>query len=73
MTDGLSTKTIFGFEGNTGGSTDNVILPFDLVIFQPAGITTSIQCGSIATAIGSVRQIADVNGTLVNPSGFTPQ
>tara|TARA_A100001015_G_scaffold99275_1_gene110273 strand:- start:1127 stop:1681 length:555 start_codon:yes stop_codon:yes gene_type:complete len=70
MSDGLTTKIVFGIEGNTGGSTDNVILPFDLVIFSDSGITTSIACGGVATAIGSVRQVASKDGTLVTPSGF---
>lgn len=70
MTDGSSTKIVFGFESNAGGSVDNVVVPFDLLLFHPAGITTSIACGNIATAVGSVRQIATGDGTLVQPNGF---
>ena len=73
ISDGLSTKILFGIEGNTGGSVDNVLTSFDVVVFLTSGDSVSISCGVVTTAIGSSRQIADVNGTLVNPVGFTPQ
>lgn len=46
---------------------------FDLIIFLPALIKINALATSTCTIAGSYRQIADVNGTLVNPSGFTPQ
>lgn len=70
MTDGLSTKVVYG--GETGNSANNsdTVSTFDLVFFHPAGITTQILCGSVARAVGSVRQIATGDGTLIEPSGY---
>lgn len=73
MTDGLSTKTIWALEtGAIANTADSLVL--DFTVFLAAG--DSISCGTNNAACfikGSVRQVADVNGTLVNPSGFTPQ
>jgi len=48
-------------------------LNFDFVIFLKALEVVNMQATSTANIRGSYRQIADVNGNLVNPSGFTPQ
>ena len=72
ISDGLTTKTLYGFrrEGNSGQTTGI----FDFVVFLRSGDTLSAVSSDTATSIeGSARQIADVNGVLVNPSGFTPQ
>jgi hypothetical protein len=73
MTDGLSTKTIWGIETAIRNSGSMSAVDFDFVIFAAAGISVTGQIANKATIIGSVRQIADINGNLVNPSGFTPQ
>jgi hypothetical protein len=72
ISDGLATKTLYGFrrEGNSGQTTGI----FDFVVFLRSGDSISAVTSDTATSIeGSARQIADVNGVLVNPSGFTPQ
>lgn len=72
ISDGLSTKTLYGFrrEGNSGQTTGI----FDFVVFLRSGDSLSAVTSDTATSIeGSARQIADVNGVLVNPAGFTPQ
>lgn len=73
MSDGLTTKTIWGLE--TPGfinSTDAVVV--DFVVFLRSGDSISAVTDNADAFIkGSVRQIADVNGTAVNPIGFTPQ
>ena len=72
ISDGLTTKTLYGFrrEGNSGQTTGI----FDFVVFLRSGDTLSAVSSDTATSIeGSAHQIADVNGVLVNPSGFTPQ
>ena len=73
MTDGLSTKTIWGMysdQGTTGSMTEQ----FDFIVFLDTGDSIS---GVASTAdmriIGSSRQVATVNGTVVLPSGFSPQ
>ena len=51
-----------------------VAVAFDLTFFLAAGISLvafSEHGGDYV--VGSLRQVADVNGNLINPSGFTPQ
>lgn len=73
MTDGVSVKQVYAHFG-TGNVQDSVAVPFDLVFFLATGISlTAFSEHGGDYVVGSIRQIADVNGTLVNPSGFTPQ
>jgi hypothetical protein len=75
LSDGLSTKTIYEFS-NLGGSNQIIIssLNLDFVVFLRSGDGLSATSSSpFAQYAGSSRQIADVNGNLVNPIGFTPQ
>lgn len=73
MTDGLSTKTVWklGVAGNGGAQGASVLC--NLVIFLRAGDSISATSLGGGYLTGSYRQIADVNGVLVNPVGFTPQ
>ncbi len=71
LSDGATQKTIWRTESAT--SPDTTALEFDFVVFLAAGeslIAFTNQTG--AYLYGSTRQIADINGTLVNPVGFTP-
>jgi len=75
MTDGLSTKVIWEAK-YIGVGSSNIVLSqnIDLIVFLTAGDTLSANAGSTQNFItGSVRQVADINGKLVNPVGFTPQ
>ena len=75
MSDGLSNKTIWQMNDfATGGAVRNAHTVFDFVAFLAAGesIIANSTAG-IASLTGSSRQIADVNGNLVNPSGYSPQ
>ena len=74
LTDGVTTKKLFDHDFNTGGSDAISTLPFDFVVFLAAGESLIASSLNVRCFIsGTVRQIADVNGTLVNPSGFNPQ
>jgi hypothetical protein len=75
LSDGLSTKVINRFfnVAYTGSGDSNISTPFDFILFLAAGESFSITAGSISDCRGSYRQIADINGNLVYPSGFTPQ
>jgi hypothetical protein len=75
MSDGFSTKTVWQVHFKQGSAANGVAVTFDLVFFLPSGVTLNgITTADAVTLIsGSYRQIADVNGTVVNPSGFTPQ
>ena len=71
MSDGLSTKDIqkFYYRNTSAGANGQVLSNiFDFNVFLPAG--HSISALSTATGIyisGSTRQIADIDGNLVNP------
>ena len=74
MTDGASVKTIFDITLRRQSSDINhAAQTIDIIVFLAAGESISAVSNSTAIYIsGSSRQIADVNGTLVQPSGFTP-
>lgn len=67
LTDGLATKIIEYL-----GAFDLVEFR-NVVIFLDTGESLTASAGTGARIIGSYRQIADVYGNLVYPSGFTPQ
>jgi len=71
---GLTSVVVYrhAFPSVTGGTT--VSVDFDFVVFLPSGNTLSAASSNPATQlVGSTRQIADINGVLVNPVGFSPQ
>jgi hypothetical protein len=70
MSDGLTTKDIYGLEGTTGAGTLSETL--DFTFFLDTGenctcVTNDVGC----FVVGSVRQVADRYGNVVNPNGFT--
>ena len=70
----IGLKTVYKNQ-NQGGSADaRYAGTFDFNVFLGVGESLQAQSSSTACFIqGSTRQIADINGTLVQPSGFTPQ
>ena len=46
---------------------------FDFIVFLTTGDTLQASCDVLARICGSVRQVATVNGTTVNPTGFSFQ
>ncbi len=74
MSDGFSTKAVWKATAQASSSVYGFGLNIDLTVFLRAGDSVSAISSATNTFIeGSVRQIADVNGNLVNPVGFTPQ
>ena len=74
ITDGVTPKTLWKLFVPSGlGVNSFFSLNFDYVIFVASGITLNVLATSTSSAAGSIRQVADVNGTIVNPTGFTPQ
>jgi hypothetical protein len=72
MTDGATSKVVWSaFMTSAFDSFSNASLNLDLVVFVDSGESVSWTCGNHAIARGSVRQIADKQGNLVNPVGFT--
>lgn len=74
MSDGLSTKNVLTFDAINGADSTPMANILDFVVFLNAGESLSAISNANSCVIsGSSRQIADVNGTLVNPAGFNPQ
>lgn len=73
LNDGVSTKNIWVAVLENTATGVQQVLEFDFVVFLAAG--ESLECISTSnqqTCQGSTRQIATIDGTLVNPSGFNP-
>jgi hypothetical protein len=63
INNGFTTKTIITVIGR--GAPDIEIV--DFIVFLPAGHSLEATTGSGVEAIGSVRQIADIDGNLISP------
>ena len=71
MSDGFSSKVIYQMGYPTGGGTGNIHQDIDITVFLAAGESISAQATTGSNAIlGSVRQIATGDGTLVQPNGY---
>lgn len=71
ITDGSTVKTLIQYT-NYGGTQDSiVVMPFDFISFLRAGDTLQALTDNGNSMSGSTRQVADVDGNLVNPAGFT--
>lgn len=72
MTDGVSTKPIWAWDGKNSGGVDNSNTIVDeIVVFVRSGDTVYIDSNNAQQTItANYRQIADVYGNLVNPLGF---
>ena len=72
ITDGLTSKPIWVSASETAGTDINFNVSFKGVVFVRSGDTVT---GNTAAATNSLfvnyRQIADLNGNLVNPLGFS--
>ena len=72
LSDGSTDKIVFGLDTvQTTAADPNAMVPFDFVVFLDTGHSLKATTNTDTSAIGSTRQIATVDGTLVNPSGFT--
>jgi len=73
LTDGVTPKTVYKNENNAGSADARYSGTFDFNVFLAAGESLQAQADDTSCFIqGSTRQIADINGTLVQPVGFTP-
>lgn len=75
MSDGLSTKVLWKIQGSSNGSTsNNTVTPYENTFFLSSGDSLSIATDDADCFFnGSVRQIADVNGLIDNPTQFVSQ
>jgi len=74
VTDGITTKLIWGCSSPATGGAAHIALTNTFVVLLSSGETLQAYSETNQTNVrGSVRQIADTNGVLINPSGFNPQ
>jgi|TARA_A100001015_G_scaffold68460_1_gene75764 hypothetical protein len=74
MTDGVSSKRIYGGTYEASGNESAWGIAYDFTVFLRSGDSISaVSTSAKGAVVGSIRQVADVNGVLVNPAGFTPQ
>jgi hypothetical protein len=74
LTDGSTNVPVFDLDGRNVGFNQAFMIPFDFIVFIATGeslLASSTTANAVLT--GSFRQLADINGNLVNPSGFTAQ
>jgi len=70
--DGSTSKPVWGVSGNTPGSGYDAALEGKFVVFLRSGDVFRAKAGVTGCPVDIwYRQIADVNGNLVNPLGFT--
>jgi len=72
LTDGLTSKPIWEWNARSGTTTNYFSVTDDkFVVFVRSGDSVSVTAASAARCDIWYRQIADVNGNLVNPLGFS--
>ena len=71
LSDGSTTKTILNNRNRaTTSNITTTILPFDFVVWLRAGDDVQAVAAGSANIVGSFRQLALGDGTLVQPNGF---
>ena len=68
-----TTKIVWQLNFPAGLASASFASDFDLIFFLAAGEKVNISASTRGSICGSFRQIANVNGVSVNPSGFNPQ
>ncbi len=72
--DGATEYKVAEYKLNTASSSVNSLwYPIDFIVFLKSGTTlrSYTDTSTNAVVVTSCRQIADISGTLVNPSGYT--
>jgi hypothetical protein len=76
INDTSSTKEVYAvyIDGGSSGGGNPISVNVDFVVFLRSTDTLEVQTNAAEIRFkGSTRQIADINGNLVNPVGFNPQ
>jgi len=73
MNDGVSTIKLWELEIADSSDANPVAVTYDFTVFVNTGVSLTATASSKCIMAGSTRQVADVNGVLVNPVGFSPQ
>lgn len=68
LTDGFSTKKLINFYSPASSTITRSLESFDFLVYLVAGVSLTATSSSTSVRLsGSTRQIADINGNLVNP------
>ena len=70
MTDGATTKDVYKTSSSSTSTVIRQNFDFDKIFWLPSGITLQCTTSSTAQFSGSVRQIANSEGSIVNPAGY---
>jgi len=71
MTDGVTTKTIWEHRIRQSGTTLSAsAIQFDFIVWLAAGQSITAEAGDGSAMVGSYRQVADSEGSTVQPGGF---
>ena len=69
INNGLSDKVLLNYIMNDDTTINHLIIPYDFIIFLPAGHSLKGQTGNTSSILqGTTRQIADITGQLVDPN-----
>jgi hypothetical protein len=69
-----STTVIWQYKIETGvGGNHLIAIPFELILFLNSGEDLRVFAGTDCGIAGSIRQVADINGNIINPVGYNPQ
>ena len=72
ITDGSTTKQVWTLHTTTANSGFTHTTQFDFNLFIDTGESvTAVSEAAVSTIAGSIRQIADRYGNILNPTGFT--
>ena len=73
LSDGSTDKRIFGINKHSIGTSNdyNFGVVYDFVVFLRSGDSVTCTASNRSNFLGSYRQLADISGTLVNPTGYT--
>jgi len=72
LTDGLSIKWVWKIQDDSTSTTSPSSLTFDFIVFlRPQDECVIRSDGSSSTITATYRQVATLNGDLINPSGFS--
>ena len=68
INDGATDKQIYKIDHDYSNATNASIVPFDFIVFLEAGHSFKIQATSnFSRSAGATRQLASIDGVLVNP------
>lgn len=73
ITDGATPKQLFEATTLGSGGAGSLSQNIKIYFFLGSGDSVSITATQYASFGGTVRQIADINGNLINPVGFTSE